>query len=211
MKNRKYEILLSTAVCLLPLLAGALLYNRLPETMATHFGIHGEENGWSSRGFAVFGIPLIMAVLNLVLHLSLNADPKRHNMNATLRAVSLWITPVLSVLVSSLTIGHALGYAVHVEVIVPLLIGLLFIIIGNYMPKTRQSYTMGIRVPWTLASEENWNRTHRLGGFLFVFAGIGMIFTTLLGLWSEWLLPVLLVFPALVPILYSYALYRKGI
>ena len=212
MKNNKRGIIISTLICLLPILAGLYLYDRLPETIATHFGANGEANGWSSRAFTVFGIPAFMAGCNLLAWFALHTDPKRRNMNPTLRAFALWTTPVLSVFVNAMTLGNALGYAMHIEVAVPLLLGLLFVVIGNYLPKTRQSYTMGIKLPWTLASEENWNRTHRIAGFLWVLGGILTILITLLRVWSFWPLFILItLLLVLVPTVYSFLLYKKGI
>ena len=94
--------------------------------------------------------------------------------------------------------------------VLPVFMGLLFILIGNYLPKTKQSYTMGIRLPWTLSSEENWNRTHRLAGFLWVLCGVLFIVMSFIG-WSLPLFLILLAVMILVPLIYSYLLYRKGI
>ncbi len=211
MKNKKTEMLITTLLCLLPAAAGLLVYDRLPERIATHFGINGEPNGWSGRAFAVFFIPVFMAVINLVVQLALNADPKKQNMGAALRTVSVWIVPALSIVTSFVILGGALGYPVHAETIMPLLIGLILIIVGNYLPKTGQNYTVGIKLPWTLASEENWNRTHRAAGFLWFAAGILMIVFTLLRIWSMWLLFAVIIAITVVPCVYSYLLYKKGI
>ena len=210
MKNRK-ELLLTTLLCLLPIPAGALLYDRLPERIATHFDMSGTPDGWSSRAFAVFGIPLMMAAMELALQLVLNADPKRQNMNGALRAVAVWTVPAVTILVSALILGAALGAPMHVETVVPLLVGLLFIVIGNYLPKTKQNYTVGIRLPWTLNSEENWNRTHRTAGFLWVVGGAVMVLLTLLHLWSVGALLALILALSLTPCVHSYLLYKKGI
>ena len=211
MKNRKVEIILAAVIALLPMIAGVILYDRLPEQIATHFGINGEANGWSSRAFTVFGLPAMMAGLALLGGFSLSTDPKRQNMNPVLRSIGIWTAPAVSILVSAFILANALGYESRIELIWPVLTGLLFIIIGNFLPKTKQSYTMGIRLPWTLASEENWNRTHRLAGFLWVAGGILMIILSLLHLWPGWLVIVLITLIALIPTIYSYILYRKGI
>ncbi len=208
--NRK-ELALTTLLCLLPIAAGLALYSKLPETVPTHFGFNGEANGWSSRATAVFTMPLMMAGLNLFMHFGLSTDPKRQNMSAPLRAISIWTVPVVSILVSAFILGNALGCATHIEFIMPLLMGLLFILIGNYLLKTKQSYTMGIKLPWTLESEENWNRTHRLAGFLWVAAGAVMILLTLLHLWNLPLFLAVIAVMTLVPCGYSYLLYKKGI
>jgi uncharacterized membrane protein len=94
------------------------------------------------------------------------------------------------------------------DAIAPLLCGVLFVIIGNYMPKIKQNYTMGIKLPWTLNSVENWNKTHRFGGFVFVLMGLWMIISAVLRLHF-----ILAILPALactfLPVIYSYLLYRK--
>ena len=210
MKINRKTLILTTLVCLLPIIAGALLYSRLPEPVPTHFNFKGEPDGWSSRAVAAFALPALMLVMNFVLQFALNADPKRQNMSEALMNVAVWTVPVLSVLCSGMTLAKALGYNVRIEVVLPVFMGLLFIVIGNYLPKTKQSYTMGIRIPWTLSSEENWNRTHRLAGFLWVLCGVLFIVMSFIG-WSLPLFLILLAVMILVPLIYSYLLYRKGI
>ena len=192
-------------------MAGLVLYSRLPERVPTHFDFSGTPDGWSSRPFAVFGLPCLLAALNVFLYACLNRDPKRANMSGALKTVSQWSLPVLSVLCYGLTLTAALGYPSRIEIVVPLLTGILLLVIGNYLPKTKQSYTMGIRLPWTLQSEENWNRTHRLSGFLWVAAGAAFILLSLLRLWNIWLLGAVLLALIFVPIGYSYFLHKKGI
>ena len=209
MKNKK-TLVITSLICLLPIIVGALVYKRLPETIATHFDLNGNPDGWSSRAFAVFGLPAILLMVNLLLPFMLRADPKHENMSGALVNITIWTIPVLSLLCSGLTLGRALGYAVRIERVLPVFMGMLFILIGNYLPKTKQSYTMGIKLPWTLASEENWNRTHRLAGFLWVLAGIYFIVMSFIG-WSFPAFVLPLVVMVLVPMAYSYILYRKGI
>ena len=153
MKANKKELLLTSAVCLLPLLAGVILYPRLPETMATHWGFDGTANGWSSRAATVFGLPLFILALHLVCSYAESRDTKRKNVNPVLRTVMLWFCPAVSLLGGALTLGTGLGYEMHVSTVAPVFVGLLFLILGNYLPKLRRNRTMGIRLPWTLASE----------------------------------------------------------
>ena len=210
MKIDKKTMILTTLICLIPIVAGALLYSRLPETMATHWNMSGEPDGWSSRAFAVFGLPGILLAVNLLVPFGLRADPKRANMSEALVGITVWIIPVISLLCCGLTLARGLGYAVHVEFWVPIFMGVLFIFIGNYLPKTKQSYTMGIKLPWTLNSEENWNRTHRLAGYLWVLGGLLFIVMSFVG-WSLAAFLIILAVMVLVPTVYSYLLYRKGI
>ena len=209
MKNKKM-LIWTSLVCLIPILVGAAVYSRLPETMATHWNLNGEADGWSSRAFAVFGLPGILLAVNLLIPFALQADPKHKNMSGALVNIVIWTVPVISLLCSGLTLGRALGYDLRIEMVLPVFMGLLFILIGNYLPKTKQSYTMGIKLPWTLASEENWNRTHRLAGFLWVLGGVYFIVMSFIG-WSlaAFLIPIAVM--VLVPTVYSYLLYRKGI
>ena len=209
MKSKK-TLIITSLICLLPMLVGALVYSRLPEQVATHFDLQGNPDGWSSRAFAVFGLPGILLAVNLLIPFALQADPKHKNMSGALVNIVVWTVPVVSLLCSGLTLGRALGYDLRIEVVLPVFMGVLFILIGNYLPKTKQSYTMGIKLPWTLASEENWNRTHRLAGFLWVLGGAYFIVMSFIG-WSliAFLIPIALM--VLVPTVYSYLLYRKGI
>lgn len=211
MKKNKIEPVLTTVVCLLPILAGLAVYDRLPEVVATHWGADGLPNGYSSRAFAVFALPLFMAALNLFLRFALSTDPKKANMSPVLKRISYWILPVISVLGSAATLGSALGYSFNMSTAATAFVGVLFIVIGNYLPKTKQSYTMGIKLPWTLNSAENWNRTHRLAGFLWIIGGALLLICSLLRLLSVWVLTGVLIVMAVVPMVYSYILYRKGI
>ena len=135
----------------------------------------------------------------------------KKNRNPVLRTVLLWFCPAVSLLGGAVTLGTGLGYEMHISTVVPVFVGLLFLILGNYLPKIRQNRTMGIKLPWTLQSEENWTRTHRLSGFLWVLCGLVMIPLSLLRLWSGWLFGALLAVMVLIPAVYSYALHRKGI
>ena len=208
MKNKK-TLVITSLICLLPIIVGALVYKRLPETIATHFDLNGNPDGWSSRAFAVFGLPAILLAVNLLLPFMLRADPKHENMSGALVNITIWTIPVLSLVCSGLTLGRALGYDVRIERVLPVFMGVLFILIGNYLPKTKQSYTMGIKLPWTLASEENWNRTHRLAGFLWVLGGVYFIVMSFIG-WSVPAFVLPLAVMVLLPMVYSYLLYRKG-
>ena len=86
---------------------------------------------------------------------------------------------------------------------------LSFIVMGNYLHKVKQNFTIGIRLPWTLASEENWNRTHRMASWIFVLGGIIMVINGFVQ--SYWLLFSILIVLFLIPCIYSFVLYKKGI
>ena len=208
-KENKKTLFITCAVILLPIIAGLLLWDRLPDRIPTHWGMGGEVDGWSSKGFAVFAMPALMLGIQLLCFFVTASDPKRGNIRRKYLSMVLWIIPVLSVMTSCISYAVALGAQIRVEQVIPGFIGLMFVIIGNYMPKFQQSYTMGIRLPWTLSSEENWNRTHRFGGKIWALGGIGVLFCTLMG-WGIASIVILAVV-VIVPTVYSYVLYRKGI
>ena len=208
---RKYLKILTVAsvVILLPLFAGLILWNRLPEEIPMHWNASGEVDGWCPKLFAVVGMPLIFLGGQWLGMLITLADPKKQNHPRAVLHLLLWFIPVLSVAVAALTYCTALGIGVRVEIILPVILGLLFVVLGIYMPQCKQNYTVGIKLPWTLHSEENWNRTHRLAGWVWIGGGIAMMAASFFGnvLWT--LVPVLVA--AIVPTVYSFILYRKGI
>lgn len=207
LKKNKGTLIVTTIVLLIPILIGLLLWNRLPDQIPTHWDINGETDGWSSKLFAVFGLPGILLALHWVCVLASCADPGSKHYHPKMIRLVLWICPVIGLVIGALIYSTALGYTLSVEIIMPLLVGLMFIIVGNLLPKCRLSYTMGIKLPWTLANEENWNKTHRFGGKVWVIGGIITMATAFIG--SFWILLAVLVVMMAVPTVYSYQLYRK--
>lgn len=208
-KKHLKTLIITSILTLLPIVAGLYLWNTLPEQVPSHWDVNGEIDGWSSKPFFVFGLPCIMLAFQWLCVLGTAADPKKANHSGKVLHLVLWIIPVLSIVLGAMTYMTALGHTVRVEVIMPLIIGLVFTIIGNYLPKCKQSYTVGIKIPWTLHSEENWNRTHRFAGRLWLVCGLGIMLTAFVG--GFWLfLPIVLVM-VLAPMIYSYLLHRKGI
>ena len=205
--KHKGALIVTSIVILLPVLIGLLLWNRLPEQIPTHWNIHGEIDAWSSKPFAVFGLPAMLLVIHWICLLVSNADPSNKNYPPKMILLVLWICPVISLVLGCLIYATALGYNLSIEIVMPLLVGLMFLIGGNLLPKCRQSYTMGIKLPWTLANEENWNKTHRLAGKLWVAGGVITMITAFCG--NFWILLGILVVMVVIPTVYSYSLYRK--
>lgn len=208
-REHKRTLVLTSFLILLPTLAGLVLWEKLPDTIATHFGLDNAPDGWSSKPFAVLGIPLFLLALQWLGLLITARDPKKQNIAPRMLELVLWILPLCSNLLGVLCYGYALGWQPDVGRISSLFIGFLFLVIGNSLPKCRQSYTMGIKLPWTLNSEENWQRTHRLGGFLYCAAGLGTLVCTVPG----WYIPIFVLLGAaiLIPVLYSLLLHKRGI
>ena len=209
MKANKKTLIITSIVTMLPVLIGIICWNRLPEVMATHFGFNNEANGFSSKAFAVFGLPLILLAVLWVGAFVTAHDPKRQNISPKMFSLMLWIAPVISLVAATTIYPVNLGYELDIAFFSELLVGLMFIIIGNYLPKARQNYTIGIKIPWTLANEENWNRTHRLAGYLWMICGILMILISLTRFVpAEWLVGIFLIM-VLVPCIYSFWLHAE--
>ena len=209
-------MVITTAVSLLPIIFGLIVYDKLPDQVPTHWNAAGEIDGWSSKTFAVFGLPCFMAVIGLLVQLGLSADPKRRNMPNIMVKFSAWICPLLSLFLVPSTLLAGMGHHINIALITCLIVGAVFLVIGNYLPKCKQTYTMGIRLPWTLNSEENWNRTHRMSGKLWILGGLLFIIlgfiagNTNAGLVSAILFGNIAAM-IIVPTVYSYLLYKRGI
>lgn len=209
MKLSKKTVFISALITLFPCIVGLLLWNRLPDVMATHFSADNTANGWSSKPFTVFGIPAILAGIQLFCLWATANDPRKKNINEKLFAVVVWTVPAISQICCLSVYAVALNKKVNIGLLANLIIGALFLLIGNYLPKAKQNYTVGIKLPWTLNSEENWNRTHRMAGWLWMLGGLAMIVNAFF--LSTAVLVVVLCGVVLPPAIYSYLLFKKGI
>ena len=207
-KENKKTMILTSILILLPILAGIVLWKQLPDQVATHFGYGGEADGWSSKGFAVFGLPAILLAIHWLCMYVTGTDPKYDRYPEKMKKIVLWICPVVSWIGAYITYSDALGKDLsNMDSWVSLLLGLVFVIVGNYLPKVKQNYYLGIKLPWTYASEENWNKTHRMAGKLWVAGGI--IFLVNFFFRIQWLEVIIMFAMILIPVVYSYLYSRK--
>lgn len=169
----KTEII-SVIALLITLGASFYFYNNFPPTVPTHWNIAGEVDGWGSKFVAAFVIPLIILGMYLMFLFLPLLDPKkeRYSQFAKVYHVFKTILVVFMAIIYFITSFSGLGYNIPVATIIPILVGLLFVIIGNYMSKLKMNWFVGIKTPWTLSSEEVWNKTHRVGGKIFIISGI---------------------------------------
>ncbi len=208
MKN-KIKYIIPSIITLLPILFGVYVWDKLPEQIATHWGINGQPDGYSSKAFAVFFIPLFMFLLYWLL-LFVELKFGKTGDNPKLMAIILYIIPALSLGINIISYTHALGKEFNVGVIMPVFFGVLFIIIGNYLPKCKQNKTLGIKLPWTLNSEENWYATHRFAGKIWVACGFAwLLFGLLLSEYFAYSFVIVLI-AVIVPTIYSYVYYKKS-
>ena len=206
-KQNKYKLIISAIITLLPMIFGFIVWDRLPENIATSFGWKGEITGYSSKMFAVVGLPAILTIVNLICIIATNADPRRKNISNKMFSVVISIVPVCSLLCGICIYANALGYKISVESIMPVFVGILFFVLGFILPKCKQNYTIGIKLPWTLHDEENWNKTHKLAGKLWIYGGIIMIVS---GLFNLTFIFMTIIFAlVIIPTVYSFLIYKN--
>lgn len=206
-KENKNTMIITSILIVLPILIGLVLWNQLPEQVATHFGYGGEPNGWSSKAFAVAGLPLFLLAIHWICTYVTGTDPRYDKYPEKMKKIVLWICPVISWIGSVGIYGNALGMDLsNMDFWMSLLLGVVFVVVGNYLPKVKQNYYLGIKLPWTYASEDNWNKTHRLGGKVWVIGGLLLLVNAFLKIkYFEIVIFVAMIF---IPTIYSY-LYSK--
>ena len=209
LKEHKLLLLITSAVILLQTVVGVLIWDRLPDPIATHFNFRNEPDGWTSKAFTVFGMPLVLLALHwITLLVSSTKNAQIKNLNSKVKFLFWWIIPSVSLLLMVLCYGYALGAPFDIGRIVLPFVGLLFAITGNYMPKVRRNYSVGIKVPWTLADDENWNKTHRMAAPVWVICGLLLVVLGLIG-YTSWLSFAVILVMVFLPTAYSFALYLK--
>ena len=200
---------------LLIILAGITsfyFYAHFPIKVPIHWNIAGEVDNWGSKAMVAFGFPAIilgMYLLFLVLPLF---DPKKKRYEQFRKVYHVFksIFILFMILIYFITSFSSVGYSISIAIWMPILVGLLFIILGNYMAKIKMNWFMGIRTPWTLSSEEVWNKTHRFGGKIFILGGVLMALMGFLPI--VWRMPLFFIIIALIVVgtfVYSYLVYLQ--
>jgi uncharacterized membrane protein len=194
------------------LAAGVFLYDKLPDLVPSHWNFRGEIDAYSSRFWGAFGIPLLNAGIYIMMLLLPLIDPRRENYQKFAGAYRVFrmVFVVFMTGVYLLVIVSAFGARIPVDRLMMGGISLLFLILGNYMGQIRHNYFVGIRTPWTLANEQVWQKTHRLGGRLWVAAGlIGLGAALFGGIAGGIILGLSLGAATIIPIVCSYIEYKK--
>lgn len=184
----------------------------LPDQIATHWGPSGEADDYTSKWFGAFFGPLMLIFVGGLLAAAPKIDPRKQNYPKFAGSYHVIINATVTLLfiVHLLILANGLGYAVKMDVAIPILIGLLFIVIGNYMPRVRPSYMVGFRTPWTLADDRVWTKTHRTGGLLFVIGGLIILLTAFMPVSLRITAFIIVVlFITVIPLVQSYLLYKR--
>lgn len=194
------------------LIFGAVVFDRLPAQVATHFNVKGEPDGWSSRTFAVLGMAALPFGLLLLFNGLPRIMPRRENFSR-FEDTYWFIANLVMAFICALNVvilGNALGWGISVPRTVLLGMGALFIVLGNVLPRTRSNWFMGIRTPWTLDNEKVWRDTHRLGGRTFMVGGLITVVAAFMPAEAQpWVAMGALMVAGFIPVVYSYVAWRR--
>ena len=204
----------ANVICFLLIAAAVVvaivLYPNLPEQIPTHWNLHGEVDDYTAKPWGVAIMPLIAILVFVVMRLIPVISPKGFRTDKFMDVINVFTVALVGFMcgVAILVLFEANGTDVRINEVIFAGVGLLFVVLGNYMGKVRKNFFIGIRTPWTLASDEVWSRTHRLGGKVFILIGLFMILNSFMRFPEHWLVATI-VAGALVPVIYSYVIYRN--
>ncbi len=208
MRRRWFGLVIAALAVVLSIWA----YPQLPPTIATHWNVGGTADGFSSRATAVLIMPLVIIGLTGLFNVLPKLDPRRANYAKFID--TYWL--IANAVILFILIGHGmivatgLGYPVKVDRFMPIGIGLLFIVLGNYLTRVEPNWFIGIRTPWTLSSDTVWRKTHRTGGWLMVVGGFVLAASVFLpqGAFPPLLIAAILIV-AVIPVAQSYVLWKR--
>jgi uncharacterized membrane protein len=197
---------------IISIIASFYFYANFPERVPMHWNFSGQVDGWGSKTTGAFVLPIVILAMYVMFLLIPYLDPKKDRYEQFVKVYHLFKDYIIAfmVLVYFVTGLAGLGYNMPVGLIIPIGVGILFILIGNYMAKIKMNWFMGIRTPWTLSSEEVWNKTHRMGGKIFILGGILIMLSGIAPLSLR--LPIFILTMILLlfgTIGYSYWVYRS--
>ncbi len=207
----KYEVISFLAILAVAVFS-VYFYLNAPDLVPSHWNFQGEVDDYSSKTFiAIFG-PVLTLGLYLLFWLLPKIDPKKERYAEFAGVYAIFRTVIIVFLAGIfLVTGLAgLGYDVNIAKIVPLAVGVLFVTMGYFLDRVKSNWFVGIRTPWTLSSETVWQKTHRLGRYTFMIAGVvfaGGAFLAETKFYPHIFIGAILL-AAVAPVVYSYLLYR---
>jgi len=210
MKTKTKIHLVSLALVGVAAALTVLVYGKLPDPVPTHWNIHGEVDGWTPKPWGPFLLPLVMLAMSVMFMVLPWISPRRFEIEGFDGAYGWIVLSVQSMFLLFTGLAHLAGMGFDVDIgrTLSIAVGLLFMVMGNFMGKVTRNFFLGIRTPWTLANEEVWLRTHRFAGKAYVLAGFLFMVAGLLNVHRLALIP-LIALMALIPSAYSFILYRR--
>ena len=205
-KKIDWKILIITSlICLIPIIFGVILYDQLPEQMAVHFGVNNEPNSFAPKEFALFGIPLLMFILQVFCCISSDfMEEKKQNKKYI--TIYKWIIPIIEMVVYLTMLAYGAGIELDMRIIVCITLGIIFMIVGNYMPKTEIN-----KLQMYYVRKDFWEKIKRPAGYFFVIMGLAFIISAFLNsMVSLILLGIIIVTAILISIYSIYLFYKKS-
>ncbi|MFM9413445.1 SdpI family protein [Peptococcus simiae] len=191
----------------LSLAYGLYYYDQLPDPMAVHLSFDNTPDRWQGKLSTIWGLPVFFAAIETLMFFSARQSPQVHPM---MQAISLLAVPVIGLVITMMMVQFNLGADFSVRRGVLLLLGGLFLAIGNYLPKTPPNDFYGYRFPWTGRSPVVWAKTQRLGGYLFIGAGFLALLAGITDMPALMVLALIGIFvAAILPVVYAWRLDRQ--
>lgn len=188
------------------------VFSRLPERVPVHWGISGEPDRYGSRFEGAFLLPIVTVAVLALLRWLPSRDPRAANIEKFRDSYDLMIIAFTMFMTGLhvLLLGSSLGWTINVSMVVLIGVGMLFMVLGNMMPRARSNFLFGVRTPWTLSSDAVWMRSNRLAGYAMVAAGAVTIAGAFLGTpWAFIVALTSIAVAAIIPIVYSYVLWSR--
>lgn len=187
-------------------------FPHLPPRIATHWSLTGTPDGFSSRGWALAIVPIMLVVMTVIFNVLPKVDPRRENYAKFLSSYWLIANAVIVFLLVAhgMIIAAGMGFSIKIDRLMPLGVGLLFVFLGNFLTRVEPNWFIGIRTPWTLSSDTVWRKTHRTGGWLMVIGGLVLVagaFLPRAAFLALFVVTILIV--GVIPIVQSYVLWKR--
>jgi len=206
----KKEIL-PIALIIITLLIGLQLYPKLPSEVPTHWNAQGQVDDFGSKNFAVFFFPVLALAIYLLMTFIPLIDPlKKRYKEFSLQY--FWIKTIIIIFMLALylfSLFAALGSKINIVYVIVPAISLMLILLGSFMPKIKKNYFVGVRTPWTLHSEEVWNKTHKFAGKSFIAIGTISLLGLLVKEYVFFIFIPVVILGSLAPVVYSYFVFKK--
>ncbi|MBQ8391636.1 MAG: DUF1648 domain-containing protein [Clostridia bacterium] len=203
MKFIKWKILIITClVCLSSILLGLYLWDDLPDKVAIHFNIYNEADNFASKGFAVFGLPIMMVFLQMFCCIINDLNSHKHGKRIKLETATKWIIPIMTIILQIITFGYSLGWNIDIRKAVAIIIGVMFLVIGNYLPKL--DYVKNYNL-----DTEKARKINRFIGYETVIMGVLMLITIFLPPIATAIWLVLLIPYTIISVIYGIKVGRK--
>ena len=217
MNTKKYGPWLVGLMIIAPLIYGAIIYPQLPSRIPTHFNIEGKADAWGGPSSIFIG-PGIMGAVSIFVYILMSNlktfDPKKYDeANDTLYSNFAVLTVAfLSALSTIIIYSSTHADEINVGKLILPLVGLSFAGLGWYMPKFKQNYFVGFKLPWTLENVDNWNETHKVASKYWIYGGLFQAIVTFIlpmkfGMIGFMLATAVMV---IIPAVFSYRMFKNG-